>query len=117
MTVEEMKELHLLNFKKSQEEIDIYLNLTEEYDQDFVKLIHALASTDRNPYSFLQERWATSMESAEGCACFFRNLHHAIVDDGDVCFTSVIFDSPCLLFMDKWAMRENTREDCQRIYK
>jgi len=117
MDRKELKELQLRSYKRSQEDIDMYFNLSEDYDHDFVRVIKELLKTNRNPYSYLEPPFAEWKTCSEYCASFLRNLHHAMVDDGDVCFTSTINHSPYLLFMDKWDMRDMANHDCKKTYK
>ena len=56
-----------------------------------------LMETDANPYSFLPEAWANSVNTADGMAGLLHYIHHAVYDDGDICFVAVN-DEPRIVF-------------------
>lgn len=67
---------------------------------DVSELVEWMLTTDANPYSYLGDVWGSSLDTAENFASFLNNLHHALVDDGDVTFVSVN-DEPRIVFA--WA--------------
>lgn len=78
------------------------LSSDKEYDSDFVKLARFIAETDINPWQFMPTRWESVHNSAQMFESFLCQLHHAMVDDGDVCFINVEVHGPHIEFIDKW---------------
>lgn len=63
-------------------------------------LANWLINTDHNPYSFLPENYAAGFCSAEGFASLLHMIHHAVEDDGDICFLT-IGGTPAIRFVDR----------------
>ena len=78
-------------FEKTYNEALITINrfLNDGTTGDLRKLTAWLMDTDANPYSFLPHEWAGSLGSAESFAGLLYFIHHAIYDDGDICFVTV----------------------------
>ena len=53
------------------------------------ELVNWLLTTDANPYAFLPEEWAHSLNAAESFADLLHYIHHAVYDDGDITFVTV----------------------------
>ena len=66
------------------------------------ELVDWLLTTDANPYGFLPVGWQDSYTSAVHFASLLNNIHHAVVDDGEMIFVSVQGE-PRILFVDRWA--------------
>lgn len=63
--------------------------LLDDKDEDVRVLVRWLMETEHNPYGFLPEGWANGWSSAQGFAGLCFSIHHALVDDGDIEFTTV----------------------------
>jgi hypothetical protein len=48
-----------------------------------------LMETEANPYGFIERSYARAFESAEDFAGLLHTIHHALVDDGEICFVAV----------------------------
>lgn len=90
------------NTEKSIRNIQNMLNSIKDYEQDFVKLAKFIIETDINPWGFMPKGWEGVKESAQSFESFLNCLHHAMVDDGDVCFINVEIHGPHIAFIDKW---------------
>jgi hypothetical protein len=66
---------------KNIEDIKMYCDMQD----DVGKLCRHLLETQRNPYSIINDIGYV-LESAESMLWVFRNLHHSIIDDGDITF-------------------------------
>lgn len=84
----------LQNYNKAIASINSFLA-----DNEMRDLTRWLLETDANPYSFLPEKWAGCVNSAEGMASLLHHIHHAVYDDGDICFVAVN-DEPRIVFAD-----------------
>jgi hypothetical protein len=83
--------------------IDRMLKLTDEWDNEFVKLANAITNTDKNPWSFMPARWESSKSCAQSYEMFLHSLHHAMCDDGDVTFIKITrYNDILILFIDRW---------------
>lgn len=62
-----------------------------DYDKEYQHLARWLFETRYNPYGiFGMMQWhAGATEYAEGFASILRDIHHALVDDGAICFPMV----------------------------
>ena len=62
-----------------------------DYDKEYQHLAKWLFETKHNPYGiFGMKQWHSgATEYAEGFAGILRVIHHALVDDGDICFPVV----------------------------
>ena len=45
-----------------------------------------LLATESPTYEVMPEGWGAGLETSDGLAAFLKVLHHALYDDGDVCF-------------------------------
>lgn len=59
------------------------------YEPQMNGLVKWMMETDVNPYSYLPEGWAGSTGSAEAFDSLLGYIHHAVYDDGDICFVTV----------------------------
>lgn len=79
-------------FKKFQENYDEAIKTIHSFlkgPDSMKELVKWMMETDANPYSYLPEQWAGSINSAEGFAGLLHYIHHAVEDDGDICFVKV----------------------------
>jgi hypothetical protein len=62
-----------------------------DYDKEYQHLARWLFATQHNPYGiFGMKQWhAGATEYAEGFASILHDIHHSLVDDGDICFPVV----------------------------
>lgn len=107
-----MNRLEVFN-KAHQEALDDIHQLmssTREYDAEFVHLATWLFDTDLNPYSILPDHWANSMDTSVGFAGLLRHIHHAMVDDGDICFPQ-LYREPTIRFISKHELTEKSVVD------
>jgi hypothetical protein len=79
------REFFIKSFEEAIETIDMFANTPS----DFNELVKWMLETDANPYSYLGEVYGKCFDSAEAFAGMLQTLHHAVVDDGDVCFITV----------------------------
>ena len=99
-----MKRFELFDFNHQQSisEINEYLTSTKDYDKETITLIGWLLETDHNPYSIFHDMYdANGMSTSNGFAGLCNCIHHALVDDGDICFP-VINNHPFISFKDKY---------------
>lgn len=80
------------------EQISTYLTTDITYEQDFKKLIHWITYTDINPWSFMPVGYENSKNNPISYLSFLQNVHHAMVDDGEICFVSVVGKEAFILF-------------------
>jgi len=66
-------------------DIKTLLSSNKEYDKDFIRLANAIINTNENPWSFMPKNWEGSLSTATNCYSFLSCLHHAMIDDGEVC--------------------------------
>lgn len=79
-------------FDKFQENYDAAIKTIHSFlegPESMKELVKWMMETDANPYSYLPESWAGSVDSAEGFAGLLYYIHHAVEDDGDICFVKV----------------------------
>lgn len=91
------------------------LSRTEDYEKDFVTLAKFLVETDINPWGFMPIGWESSKDSAQSFECFLNCLHHAMVDDGDVCFVTISLYGPRMLFRH-YSEKEEIASDISKRY-
>jgi hypothetical protein len=100
------------NYLKAVESIKEHIDTEncEEYEKDSALLCKFLFESDFNPYGlFVHETDAAKLHnSAQGFAGLCASIHHALVDDGDICFP-VVDGSPKILFANRW---EVSPDDC-----
>lgn len=77
------------NYEKSVATIKRFLNPDLTQTPQMHKLVQWMLETDANPYAYLPETWASALGSAQGFANLLYHIHHAIYDDGDICFVAV----------------------------
>ncbi len=73
-------------FEAALERIERFRN---DENNDMRLITRWLMETDANPYGFLQKSHARCLESAEDFAGLLHAIHHALVDDGEICFVAV----------------------------
>lgn len=78
------------------------LDSDKPYDQEFVKFAKFLLETNYNPYGFYPTGWENSSYTASGMYSLLHTIHHAMVDDGEICWVDVIDMEPVFLFADRW---------------
>lgn len=84
------------NYDKAIETINSFLK-----DESKIKgLTQWLLNTDTNPYSYLPEKFAESMYSADAFASILRTIHHALFDDGEMEFV-IVNGEPRMVFMHR----------------
>ena len=66
-------------------------------DKDMKLITNWLLTTKINSYQFLTLNWKGALSTAEGVSSLLWCIHHAIVDDGDICFP-VINGQPKIVF-------------------
>lgn len=74
------------NHQKSLKNIEKFLT---NHDPEIMVLCNYLLETDANPYSFLPEKWASSLETSSGVESLFYMISHALQDDGEISFPIV----------------------------
>lgn len=94
------------------------LNSHHEWDQDFCKIANWLLTNEHNPYGYMEESWASAFGSATGVESLLHNLHHAMVDDGDVSFIRIERSFDGLIeyqinFRCFWDLQENPLLVCK----
>ena len=95
------KQLWKENYRKSIDYIDIIMNSIEDSDKETVFLTNWLYNFEGNPYSlFHVTDYGDYMETASGFEMLCHIIHHALVDDGEICFP-VIRNHPCIAFINK----------------
>lgn len=92
------------------DDIHHLMNSTKDYDAEFVHLAKWLFATDLNPYSILPDYWANGMDTSVGFAGLLRYIHHAMVDDGDICFPQ-LYHEPTIRFINKHELTEKSVVD------
>lgn len=100
-------ELFNKNHQDALESIHNLLSSVKDYDAEFVHLAWWLLETGINPYSILPENWANCMETSTGFDSLLHHIHHAMVDDGDICFP-VYHGEPAIRFDNKHDLTEKT---------
>ena len=91
------------------DDIQHLLSSTKEYDAEFVHLAKWLFVTDLNPYGILPDCWANGMDTSVGFAGLLHHIHHAMVDDGDICFP--VYNEPTIRFVSKHELDVKTVGD------
>jgi hypothetical protein len=71
---------------------------TDPEEKDFVVLSKFIFETEENPWGFLPSGWQESKSSAQAFEGFLCCLHHAMLDDGEVCFIEDPTHGPCMEF-------------------
>lgn len=73
-------------FEGALERIEQYRN---DETPDMRLITRWLMETEANPYGFIERGYARFFENAEGFAGLLQIIHHALVDDGEICFVAV----------------------------
>jgi len=91
--------------KKTEEAIlvidELLYGTKKDYDLEFQRVIVAVFETDENPYGFMPSGWEGVKGNAQEFENFLHTVHHAMVDDGDICFIKRR-DSVYMMFIDRW---------------
>lgn len=87
---------------RTHESIKNIQRLLNAKDEQFVELANFILETDINPYSFLPFGWEGSLYTAEGAESLLSIIHHALVDDGELCWINTDIHGPLLAFEDKY---------------
>ena len=102
------------NFDKALEEIAYFLKPTS-YEPRMHELVKWMLETDANPYSYLPSDWGEALENAQLFVELLHLIHHALYDDGDICFVSVngqpriVFHDPHDIGIHRSALTEQER--------
>lgn len=91
------------SFAEDRAEIESYLN-----NPVMAGITEHLLTTERNPYSYLPDEYAGDIDTARGLRQLLSVIHHAVVDDGDICFP-VVNGAPRMRFVSKWDCLENPK--------
>ena len=98
MTFELLKAHWYQHTDEAIEQISKYLTTDVSYEQDFKKLSNWLTYTDINPGSFMPIVYENAKNNPITYLSFLQNVHHAMVDDGNICFVSVEGKEAFILF-------------------
>lgn len=60
-----------------------------QYEPQIHGLVQWMLTTESNSYAYLPHEWAGAINSAEAFANLVDHIHHAVYDDGDLCFVTV----------------------------
>jgi hypothetical protein len=99
-------------FKKFRKSFDDAVKTIEQYTKNKNPSMQALAqwlvAWPGNGYDlFHKSAWSSSLHgSAEDFSGLLSHIHHAVVDDGDICFP-VINGSPKIVFASRWDLQDN----------
>lgn len=102
----------MLRFEKFQRNYDSAIDtinhfLTDDSHESSMKeLTLWLMETEINPYSFLPELWAASLENAQSFASLLGHISHALYDDGDITFVTVN-NCPRIVFANRYDIEAN----------
>lgn len=94
-------------FKKNYDEAIETIDSLLKGPESMKELANWLVDTNHNPYGFLPEAYAAVFDSAEGFASLLSDIHHAVEDDGDICFMT-IGGVPSIRFICKYS--DNLKE-------
>ena len=86
--------------------INKYLQ-ANEYTSQMNGLVNWMMTTQSNPYAYLPVQYASSIDSPESFVQLLDKIHHAMYDDGDICFVTVNGE-PRIVFANPF---EETFED------
>ena len=89
-------------FERFQNNYNKAINIIQMYqaDETMANITNWLLNTDINPHSFLDFEYADHLDSAEGFASLLDIIHHALVDDGDICFP-IVDTEPRIVFSNQ----------------
>jgi hypothetical protein len=89
-------------YDEAERDIRRYLSVKEDYEQDFLRVATAIMESKLNPYGYLPPGWTSIHSNIQACQCFLLTLHHAMVDDGEVCFLTDNHGRPHILFVHRY---------------
>ena len=69
-------------------------------NDDVALLMRWIMTSDMNPFSYLPSAWAQLTHTGDGTHLLLCEIHHALMDDGDITFL-VVNNAPCISFRDK----------------
>ncbi len=84
------------DFRKKMETLRAALNDND----DVALLMRWIMTSDMNPFSYLPSAWAQLTHTGDGMHLLLCEIHHALLDDGDITFL-VVNNAPCISFRDK----------------
>ena len=90
--IEDFKKEHSTNMKRLNE----YLN-----DDLMGPIAEWIMQEKGNPYVWMDPNYYNQMRTLGGFISILHNIHHALVDDGEMCFP-IVEGEQQLRFMDKW---------------
>ena len=102
MKLEHLYDMWINNAHESINVIQYMLESDKEYDQEFVELAKFILETDINLWQILPSGWEGSLGSAQSTESLLHEIHHALVDDGDICWIDTKVHGPFLEFADRW---------------
>jgi hypothetical protein len=102
MKLKDLEDQWINKTHESIQNINDMLKSEEDYEQDFVRLVKFILETDINHWQFLPSGWEGSLGSAQDAEGLFHSIHHALVDDGDICWIDTTIHGPYLEFADRW---------------
>jgi hypothetical protein len=96
-----------------QNRLDTWINATHTANQNITKLLNSeekefselvrfILESEINPWQYLPSGWEGSLYSAQNTESLLNTIHHALVDDGDMCWINTDIHGPFLAFIDKW---------------
>lgn len=96
MTIEE-------KFQQFQSLHDAAIANIKEYlkPSEINMLVQWMLETDANPFSYLPDAWASSLEDAISFERLIRHIRHAVYDDGDITLVTVN-DEPRIVFAHRY---------------
>jgi hypothetical protein len=85
-------------------------------DKDMATITNWLLDTEINFYTIfgVNTKYGEAQESAELFSSLLHEIHHALVDDGEICFP-VIYDMPELRFLSEYDFINEYNNDSERI--
>ena len=83
-----------------------------DWETDYKLLMEWLLTTTTNPWEFLSKGYECCLDTAQGLRNLLHTLHHAMCDDGDLCFQSCSESTrlPKMFFSDCHHMAETCSE-------
>lgn len=92
------------NYEQSVKNIELLLNGSEPELTDFFNWLN---TTEVNPFFFLPKHHAYAFDTAEGFEELLNEIHHAVIDDGEICMVKT-FLGYRIIFQDPY--EENFKE-------
>lgn len=92
------KHIDAVNFVLSAYHKAVRGDSKEDYYKLYYKMVKFFVETDENPYNVVSG-WGDYRGTAEGFACFLQTVHHACVDDGEMCWINSKAQGPLMCFI------------------